>query len=135
MDSLALINSTFCSDEQERRLKHSLLEYARDLGPLPSAVVQRIWAHNVLCGYDEARQLLLTLPALYPRDRLASACARALFYNCAGAVWAVRCVLERNLDRLPLSPYTDLYGRANPSPLVHPPAPDLSQTPRDESSK
>ncbi|MBN1858166.1 hypothetical protein JW848_03060 [Candidatus Bipolaricaulota bacterium] len=101
----------------ERRLKIQLLRKARALGPTIAAAAQHIWAHNVLYGFEEALDLINTLPGSYPLHRVDRACARALYYGHATTMEAVRYALVNELDRLPLSPYTDYYGKPHPLPL------------------
>jgi hypothetical protein len=114
MNLIALPHSSIdvCADlTHERELKTRLLSEARRFGPAVAAVVHQIWAYNLLFGYDDARQLISTLPHSYPLDRLESACARVLYYGHSTTMEAVRYALHRELDRLPLSPYTDFYGK------------------------
>jgi hypothetical protein len=122
----------------ERELKNRLLSEARRLGPAIAAVVHHIWAYNVLFGYDDARQIIATLPHSYPLDRLESACARVLYYDHPTTMEAVRYALRRELDRLPLSPYTDFYGKLRaPScaPMTQHHGTDSSQTKGEKLSK
>jgi hypothetical protein len=94
----------------ERILKQALLHRALRCGPSVARLVENLWASSLLEADQDARQLM-RLSNTHGRHRLEAACRRAIYYRQDKNTEVIRWILDRGLERLPLTPFTDIRGQ------------------------
>jgi hypothetical protein len=72
--------------------------------------VENLWASSLLEADQDARQLM-QLSNSHGRHRLEAACRRAIYYRQDKNTEVIRWILDRDLERLPLTPFTDIRGQ------------------------
>lgn len=96
-------------DEQVRIVKQFLMQQALRYGPSVARVVEHIWADSIQEAYQDARELM-RLSYRYGSARLEKACERSLYYRHHRNSSTIGWILEKDYDRLVLSPHIDLRG-------------------------
>lgn len=94
----------------ELLLKQALLHRALKYGPSVARLVENLWAFSLLEADQDARQLM-RLSNSHGRHRLEAACRRAIYYRQDKNTDLIRWILDRGLERLPLTPFTDIRGQ------------------------
>jgi len=73
-------------------------------------LVQALWVDNILeTAHDIGR--LVYLSRRYGGARLEAACRRASYYRRDRSGFTIEWILQKNYDKLPLSPYSDISGQ------------------------
>jgi hypothetical protein len=88
-----------------------LLKQADMVGPCTSEVILRLWIDHLMSLYDRLNGLF-ALGNRWSDERLEKACIRALFYD-FHSLKIIRSIILEQLDQLPLSFDTDIYGQLN----------------------
>ncbi len=96
--------------EQEQTMKQVLLREAQRCGPAVARVVGNIWSSSLKEADHDARKLI-RLSTHYTPERVEAACKRAIYYRQDKNSYIISWLLEKNYDRLSLSPYTDIKGQ------------------------
>ena len=92
----------------EQALKNRLWYRAGCCGLSTAAIVESLWASYLLDGLYHCQQLL-RLADIYSKTRLEAASRRALYYGQAN-YRTIRRILQRNTEKLPLTPDTNIWG-------------------------
>lgn len=82
---------------------------ARTIGPSTGTVIDSLFADKVIDRLRSARGIVF-LTKKYPKERIEAACARALFFGNISYP-AIKRILEREYDKLPLSEAVDEQGQ------------------------
>jgi len=105
----SLQNQLLFSIERDQQTRRILMQKALRFSLSLACIVDNIWTNSVSEAEENTRKLF-HLAQHYGPQRLEGACRRALYYCHHRNDRLIKRILNKGLDRLPLTTQTDIFG-------------------------